>query len=81
MTTERRQQLAKEVKKLGEEAKIALRNQRRDANEMLKSLEKEKEISEDELHRTLTKVQESTDEYVKKVDQIIAEKETEIMEF
>ncbi len=81
LTTERRQELAKDVKKLGEEAKIGLRNQRRDANDMLKSAEKEKEISEDELHRTLAKVQEITDEFVKQVDVIIGEKESEIMEF
>lgn len=81
LTTERRQQLAKEIKKLGEEAKISLRNQRRDGNEMLKGLEKEKEISEDDLHRTLTRVQEITDEWVKKVDLVVEEKEAEIMEF
>ena len=80
LTTERRQELVKEVKKLGEEAKIALRNQRRDANDMLKSLEKDKEISEDELHRTLTKVQEITDDYVKRIDELVAAKEKEVLE-
>ena len=81
LTTERRQQLVKEVKKLGEEAKISVRNQRRDGNEMLKTMEKDKDISEDELHRALTSVQEITDEYVKNVDVVVTEKEEEIMEF
>jgi len=81
LTQERRLKLVKDVKKLGEEAKVALRNQRRDANEMLKELEKGKDISEDDLRRGLTKVQETTDEYVGKVDQLIEGKEKEITEF
>ena len=67
LTEERRRDLVKDVKKLGEEGKVALRGQRRDANEMLKEGEKDKDISEDELHRGLAKVQEVTDGYVKKV--------------
>jgi ribosome recycling factor len=81
LTQERRRDLVKDVKKLGEEAKVGLRNQRRDANEMLKELEKDKSISEDDLRRGLTKVQEVTDEYVKKVDQLVEGKEKEITEF
>jgi ribosome recycling factor len=81
LTQERRRDLVKEVKKLGEEAKVGLRNQRRDANEMLKELEKGKDISEDDLRRGLTKVQEVTDDYVTKVDQLIEGKEKEITEF
>ena len=81
LTEERRKELVREVKKLGEEGKVGLRGQRRDANEMLKEGEKDKDISEDELHRALAQVQEVTDGYVKKVDDIIAAKETEILEF
>ena len=81
LTEERRRDLVKEVKKLGEEGKVALRGQRRDANEMLKEGEKDKDISEDELHRALANVQEVTDGYVKKVDGIILAKEEEILEF
>ena len=80
LTGERRKDLVKDVKKVGEEAKIALRNQRRDANESLKELEKEKEISEDELHRGMAKVQEVTDLFVRKTDELIAAKEKEILE-
>lgn len=80
LTGERRTQLVKEVKGVGEDAKVALRNQRRDANEMLKALEKDKEISEDEMHRGLAKVQDTTNEFVKIVDGAIADKEKEIME-
>ncbi len=81
LTEERRKELVREVKKLGEEGKVGLRGQSRDANEMLKEGEKDKDISEDELHRALAQVQEVTDGYVKKVDDIIAAKETEILEF
>ncbi|MCA9672565.1 MAG: ribosome recycling factor [Myxococcales bacterium] len=80
LTGERRKELVKDVKRVGEDAKVALRNHRRDANEMLKSLEKDKEISEDEMRRALTKVQEATDEYVKKIEGLIEAKEKEILE-
>ncbi len=81
LTEERRRDLVKDVKKVGEESKVGLRNQRRDANEMLKELEKSKDISEDDLHRNLTNVQEITDTYVKKVDEHVSVKEAEILEF
>jgi ribosome recycling factor len=81
LTEERRKELVKEVRRVGEDAKVALRNQRRDANEMLKEAEKDKEISEDEMHRGLAKVQEVIDDYVKKVDGQVEEKEKEILEF
>jgi len=68
------------LKKVGEEAKVALRNQRRDGNEMLKSLEKDKEITEDELKRGEKEIQELTDDYVARVDQVVAEKEKDLME-
>jgi ribosome recycling factor len=81
LTEERRRELVKEVKRLGEEAKVSLRGHRRDANEMLKDAEKDKEISEDEMHRAMAKVQEATDEFVKQVDALVADKEQEILEF
>jgi ribosome recycling factor len=80
LTGERRKQLVKDVKGVGEDSKVALRNQRREANETLKLAEKEKEISEDDLRRGLAKVQEVTDTFVKQVDVLIAEKEKEILE-
>lgn len=80
LTGERRKQLVKDVKKVGEEAKVSVRNHRRDGNDMLKQLEKDKDISEDEMHRGLAKVQEITDQYVKKVDELLEVKEKEILE-
>lgn len=79
LTEERRKDLVKQAKKLGEDCKIAVRNQRRDANEALKKLEKEKRISEDELKRSEENVQKTTDELVKEIDKIIAAKEGEIL--
>lgn len=80
LTGERRKELVKDVKKVGEESKVAVRNQRRDANEMARQLEKDKEISEDALHRGLAKIQELTDELVKRIDETVAAKEKEILE-
>ncbi len=80
LTEERRKDLVKQAKHKGEEAKIALRNHRRDANEMLKELEKDKEISQDDLKRSLDKVQAELDAAITKVDQMIATKEKEILE-
>jgi len=68
------------VKKMSEDFKVALRNHRRDSIEFLKELKKEKEISEDGYFRLHDKVQEITDEYIKSTDEILAEKEKEIME-
>jgi ribosome recycling factor len=81
LTEERRKELVRDVRRVGEDAKVGLRNQRRDANEMLKEAEKDKDISEDEMHRGLTKVQEITDEFVKKAEGLVEEKEKEILEF
>ncbi|MCP4680941.1 MAG: ribosome recycling factor [Desulfobacterales bacterium] len=81
LTKERRDELAKAAKKMGEESKIAIRNHRRDANDMFKELKSEKEISEDEFHKTHDDVQKITDDFIKKIDEIIAEKEKEIVEF
>jgi ribosome recycling factor len=80
LTEERRKDLVKHAKQRGEEARISVRNHRRDANDMLKELEKEKEISQDDLKRALEKVQEATDKGVASVDDIIAAKEKEILE-
>jgi ribosome recycling factor len=81
LTEERRKDLVKDVRRVGEDAKVGLRNQRRDANEMIKELEKSKDISEDEMHKGLARVQEATDDYSKKVDALVEAKEKEILEF
>jgi len=81
LTTERRKELAKMVKKMGEEAKVALRNIRREANDRFKDLKKDKQMPEDEVHRGQEEVQKVTDEFIKKVDSQAAEKEKEIMTF
>jgi ribosome recycling factor len=80
LTEERRKQLVKAVKKKAEETKIAIRNIRRDANEELKKLEKEKHLSEDEVRRLQEETQKITDSYIAKVDEILGHKEKEIME-
>jgi ribosome recycling factor len=80
LTEERRKELVKLVKKYAEDAKIAVRNVRRDANEHLKKSEKNKEISEDERDDLLDEVQKLTDEHIKEIDEITAVKEKEIME-
>ena len=81
LTTERRKELAKMVKKIGEEAKVALRNIRREANEQFKDLKKDKQLAEDDAHRGQEEVQKVTDEFIRKVDTQAAEKEKEIMTF
>ena len=81
LTEERRKELGKVVHHEGENAKIAVRNIRRDANHHIKELLKEKEISEDEERRSETEVQQLTDQFVSKIDDIVAEKEQELMEF
>ncbi|MFK5984496.1 MAG: ribosome recycling factor [Pseudomonadota bacterium] len=80
LTEERRKDLTKVVRKEGEAGKIALRNIRRDANGSLKELLKEKEIAEDEEHKAQEIIQKLTDEHVKKVDELIKEKEKDLME-
>jgi len=81
LTEERRKELAKLAKKMAEEGKISIRNHRRDANELLKELKNDKEISEDEMYKSQDSVQRITDEFIKKIDEITAEKEKEIIEF
>jgi ribosome recycling factor len=80
LTEERRKDLVKVVKKMAEEAKVALRNARRDANEMLKAFLKDKDITEDEEKQGLKRVQDATDAAVAKTDEIVSKKEKEIME-
>jgi len=79
LTEERRKDLAKLVKKFGEDAKISLRNIRRDANDRLKKLEKNGELSEDLRHDAEQDVQKVTDNHTHTIDDMIAHKETEIM--
>jgi ribosome recycling factor len=80
LTEERRKELAKVVKKESEEAKVAIRNIRRDANDDLKKLEKNGEITEDALRGYADDIQKITDEHISKIDQITKDKEKEIME-
>jgi ribosome recycling factor len=80
LTEERRKQLVKVVKKRAEEAKIAIRNIRRDSNEELKKLEKEKHLSEDDAKKSHDEIQKITDSYIAKVDEVLKHKENEIME-
>ncbi|PLR77666.1 ribosome recycling factor [Bacillus sp. V3-13] len=80
LTEERRKELVKLVKKESEEAKVAVRNIRRDANDDLKKLEKNGDITEDDLRGYGDDIQKLTDEYISKIDQITKDKEKEIME-
>lgn len=80
LTEERRKELVKLVKKFGEETKVALRNVRRDANDHLKKIEKDKKMTEDELKEAEKETQKLTDEHITLVDDIIKHKEKEIME-
>ena len=80
LTEERRKELGKVSRKYGEEAKVAVRNVRRDANDSLKKLEKDKAITEDDLKRSVDDVQKLTDRFVAEVDKKCAAKEKEIME-
>ncbi len=80
LTEERRKELVKQVKKVGEEFKVAVRNVRREANDTLKKMKKDKEISEDEMFRLQEEAQKATDSYIAKIDEIAAGKEKEVME-
>ena len=81
LTEERRRDLIKIVKSEGEQGKIAVRNVRRDANDQIKALLKDKEISENEQHKAEEEIQKLTDSYVKKVDEVLAAKEKELLDF
>lgn len=80
LTEERRQELVKVVRRLAEDARVAVRNIRREAVERLRKAQKDGELSEDESRRAQKEVQEITDEYIKKVGEALAQKEAEILE-
>ena len=79
MTEERRKELTKVVRSEGENAKVAIRNLRREANDAVKKLEKDKEVSEDDQKRSEADIQKLTDRYIADVDKLVAAKEQEIM--
>jgi ribosome recycling factor len=80
-TEERRKQLAKTVHKIAEESRVAVRNLRRDANDRLKALAKDKKVSEDEERRSHDQIQKTTDRFIAKVDELLKKKEQEILSF
>jgi len=80
LTEERRKDLVKQCKHYAEEAKVAVRNIRRDANDKLKRAEKDAEISEDDLRRAEVETQKQTDAHIKEIDEALKRKEAEIME-
>lgn len=81
LTEERRKDLAKVVRKLAEDGRVAVRNVRRDGNDRLKALEKDKKISEDGLRKGLDEIQSLTNRIIKELDDLLAKKEKEILEF
>ena len=80
LTGERRKELVKQVKKIAEEYKVAVRNVRRDTNETLKKLKKDKEISEDDMFRLQEEAQKATDGFITLIDEVAGSKEKDIME-
>jgi ribosome recycling factor len=80
LTEERRKEMAKLVRRMAEDTKVAIRNARRDANEALKKLQKDKEISEDDQKRAEKEIQDLTDQFIKLADEVVDHKEKEIME-
>lgn len=80
LTEERRKEIVKIVHRIAEEQRTAVRQVRRDANDHLKKSEKEHEISEDQMHLKLKEVQDITDQYIKEIDEIMEEKEKEVLE-
>ena len=79
LTEDKRKELVKQVKKLGEDSKIAIRNARRDQNEVVKKAEKAKDITEDDVKKFLDDIQKVTDKFIKEVDSIISAKEKELL--
>ena len=79
LTEDKRKDLAKEIKKIGEDTKVVIRNVRRDQNDAVKKAEKEKVISEDESKKIQTEIQNITDKFTKEVDTIVANKEKEVL--
>lgn len=80
LTTDRRQELVKVVKRIAEEAKVSIRNIRREGNEHLKEREKAKNITEDEYRKGMDHTQKATDSYIKNVDELVIKKEKEVLE-
>ena len=80
VTEERRKELTKVIKKMGEESKVAVRNSRRDANDTIKKLEKAGELTEDDVKDEQEEVQKMTEKCMKEIDQIVSAKEKELME-
>lgn len=80
LTEERRKELVKTVKKRAEDFRVEIRNSRRDANDQIKMFEKDGEISEDDARKGIEKIQELTDKYIEKINQLLENKEMEIME-
>ncbi|MBI5379648.1 MAG: ribosome recycling factor [Nitrospirae bacterium] len=80
LTEDRRKQIAKHARKLAEDARVAVRNVRRDGNEELKRLEKESHLSEDDVRKATQELQKVTDDHTKKIDDLLSHKEAEIME-
>lgn len=80
LTEERRKELVRHVRKVAEDFRVSIRNHRRDANEALRSLHKEKKVADDDLRTAEAKVQQFTTEFVEKLDKVLAAKEAEIME-
>ena len=81
LTEERRKELVRVVRRIAEEGRVAIRNLRRDANEKLKALEKQKKITEDDLKKGSESVQKLTDKYIKELEMVLTTKEKEILEF
>ena len=81
LTEDRRKDLVKQVRKIGEEYKVSIRNIRRDANELLKTMKQDGDIGEDDFYKAQDQIQNLTDEYIKRADEIYQEKEKEILEF
>jgi ribosome recycling factor len=79
LSEERRMELVKLCKKIAEEGKVAVRNVRRDANDKLKKAEKDKDISEDEMHKSTDVIQKLTDKFVEEIDRLAEVKEKELM--
>ncbi len=80
LTEERRKDIVKQLRKMAEDAKVAVRSIRRDSNDELKKLEKDKKITEDDLKRAEKEVQDVTNSHVAKIDEVLAHKEKEVME-
>jgi len=81
LTTERRQQLTKVVANIAEDGRVSVRNIRRDANENLKKMEKDKSISEDDLHGYMGDIQDLSDQHIERINQQLQKKEQELLEF